>query len=561
MAPKLAAQRLQLPPACPDPRVTKANDVIKSVYLVTIPHPRGVGVKPTRRLRVKTKMVKPTRRLSAKTKLGQPTTLPPLRAPSEFSRADIERAFLDAAQRPVYEDSRNQGQAGGVELEQMAVFMELHKPQPGSQGRKPHYHVALQAKRSFRFLPIKRAIRTRNGLETNWSTEHSGYFSALRYGALPSPTKPMSELDPEPRLWSRTGAHKPLFEACQEPATAAATQKRRELAVKKALEEGKAEPRVTEMDLYAAIAKGGFRNSPDDRSAKWKLIAHLKETSPPLYSLAFKLRAKLTSLIDDVWSWEDIEDTLPVVTMTRVERLHNAATQACTCGGEWWRQAELILRNNVVDRSKFFTHVFHALQQGRGPRVKVLVLSGQYGGEGKSLLLAPLRKIYGIDGLQESPQPGNFPLLGLEEKSVVLLDEWRFDESVLRLPTQLLWYEGKPFPISRPQNQSGTVGHMIYQGSAPIFVTTKAGDLLCIQDAADAARRQGLPSQHTMLLRRLEIYPLYVPTIVSGDPDILECASCFARMTLQNSQVGRQAATASRAAPQRDIHGMGPDAS
>ena len=124
--------------------------------------------------------------------------------------------------------------------------------------------------------------------------------------------------------------------------------------------------------------------------------------------------------------------------------------------------------------------------------MKVLVLSGQYGGEGKSFLLAPLRNIYGIDGLQESPQPGNCPLLGLEEKSVVLLDEWRLDESVLRLATQLLWYEGKPFPISRPQNHSGTVGHMAYQGSAPIFVTTKAGDLLCIQDAADAARRQGL---------------------------------------------------------------------
>ena len=42
----------------------------------------------------------------------------------------------------------------------MAIFLELHKPQPGVQSgvaRQPHYHVALQATRSFRFLPMKRA--------------------------------------------------------------------------------------------------------------------------------------------------------------------------------------------------------------------------------------------------------------------------------------------------------------------------------------------------------------------------------------------------------------------
>ena len=55
---------------------------------------------------------------------------------------------------------------------------------------------------------------------------------------------------------------------------------------------------------------------------------------------------------------------------------------------------------------------------------------------------------------------------------VVLLDEWLFDESILSLPVQLLWLEGKPVPLPQPQN-TGAIGHKLYNGSAPIFITTK----------------------------------------------------------------------------------------
>ena len=161
-----------------------------------------------------------------------------------------------------------------------------------------------------------------------------------------------------------------------------------------------------------------------------------------------------------------------------------------------------------------------------------MVLAGQYCGEGKSFLLAPLRSIFGVDGVQESPQFGNFPLLGLEEKSVVLLDEWVFDETVLSLATQLLWFEGKPFPVVRPQNQAGIIGHAVYQGTAPMFITTKGRDLQYIQNAAETAWRMGQPSAHTMLLRRLHVYTLQAWTPVMGDVTIPECATCWSRMVL-----------------------------
>ena len=118
MAPKLAVQR-QAPRVQPDPRITKVQDTQRKVYLVTIPHPRAS--KPIFRLRKKT-AVAPG---------------PPLASPSDLDRAGVERAFLDAAQHPVYEDSRNAGRGGSVELHRMAIFMELHQPLPGAVAGAP----------------------------------------------------------------------------------------------------------------------------------------------------------------------------------------------------------------------------------------------------------------------------------------------------------------------------------------------------------------------------------------------------------------------------------------
>ena len=58
---------------------------------------------------------------------------------------------------------------------------------------------------------------------------------------------------------------------------AAALRGRREKAVKQASEEGAAEPRATEMDLYPIIVHGNFRNTPDNPWAAEQLIQHLKE--------------------------------------------------------------------------------------------------------------------------------------------------------------------------------------------------------------------------------------------------------------------------------------------
>ena len=101
---------------------------------------------------------------------------------------------------------------------------------------------------------------------------------------------------------------------------------------------------------------------------------------------------------------------------------------------------------------------------------------------------------------------------------------------------QLLWPEGTPFPVTRPQDQAVSYGHFLYEGFAPLFVTTEEEDLARIEAAARRAKDLNQPSQHTMLLRRLKVYKLLAPCPVADVAAIVKCPSCFARLILHCSR-------------------------
>ena len=126
-------------------------------------------------------------------------------------------------------------------------------------------------------------------------------------------------------------------------------------------------------------------------------------------------------------------------------------------------------------------------------------------------------------------------MLGLESKRAVVLNEWRFDEAVLRLPTQLLWLEGRPVVIARPQNVPGQCGHLPYEGSAPIVVTTKEKYLDKLMHEAERVAATQEASESTMLLRRLRMWRFHRKLILPPQVTIAECPHCFAFMLLHHA--------------------------
>ena len=126
--------------------------------------------------------------------------------------------------------------------------------------------------------------------------------------------------------------------------------------------------------------------------------------------------------------------------------------------------------------------------------------------------------------------------MGLDQSRVILLDDWRLEESVLSYNVQLLWFEGKPVIIARPQNQY--TGHLRHSGDEPIFITTLEADLLKVPSGL-------LPGDVAMMKKRL--WPFrFGATLVNSDGTIKLCGRCFAKLLwapkaiLQARQSGRQ---------------------
>jgi hypothetical protein len=188
---------------------------------------------------------------------------------------------------------------------------------------------------------------------------------------------------------------------------------------------------------------------------------------------------------------------------------------------------------NSIDVQALCSDILAALQQGRSATTPVIVLAGTRGGEGKSVLLKALLSVFGANHVFLTPDRQNFALLGLPGKKVAFLDEWRFNDAIISFPAQMQWFEGSHLTVSRPQNIPGLSGHLTYEGTAPIFVTTKVADLQKLADLAEDHPTTGRPTnaEASMMMRRLRVYH-YDTRIAKPDHAAPFCGRCFAKLVL-----------------------------
>lgn len=147
----------------------------------------------------------------------------PVRTLDDLTREAVRDAVLDAVSNPVVVHPRGGRPVTTVLTAlKLVVFMEQPK----------HFHVALKVTPKTRFLPIKVALRRRSGLASHWSTTHSQWWSAVRYGVFTTEKK--AEVDPEPLAWVASGAALNLYEESQEPWNASAVKRSREVAMARA---------------------------------------------------------------------------------------------------------------------------------------------------------------------------------------------------------------------------------------------------------------------------------------------------------------------------------------
>ena len=486
-------------------------DARKAVYLVSLSHPRE----------------------------SHSASGVPLRSPDTYSRQWLRNVVLDVFAHPVYANIGNEARGTVVVLVRFALAAERHEA--GADGTQHwHYHIAVHAEDSFRFLPYKRSFLERWGLATHWSTTHTGYWSALRYLVWPSPKKPWKSLDPQVQRWAwqRNGEHGPVLDVAQPPTNASMLEARRVRTLMQASEEGKDEPRPREIDVWPLVVKHNIRNDHDQQDGHLRLIQVAKKScSPSMVSYLFSIRHKLNKLIDDIWTWECVDDCLHLSQRSRMAALEDGMQGECVCQGAWTHYVRQALALNGLCEAELAHDIYVSFANGRSETTPVVTLVGLRGGEGKSLVFYPLDAVLGEDFVQGHTASGAFPLLGLEGKKAVRLDEWRFAASVLPLSIQLLWFEGKPVPLARPQGEY--IGHLLYKGTAPIFITTPWKRFEKLEADAQSAVQSGCSSEASMVLRRLKVYKF--STAVPQPPSqIPACAHCFANFVFDGEMAWSQ---------------------
>ncbi|CAK0902955.1 unnamed protein product [Prorocentrum cordatum] len=448
-----------------------------------------------------------------------------LRAPAAFSREEVRDAFLDCCGAPDADPAwlashRGQG-AAPVGVKKLVVFKEYHAPVAGV--RRAHYHVALHLGKKSKFLTVKRALLNRYQLASHWSCSHDGHWSAVGYCANATPKKPRSALDVDYLAWPAD--HPPLSAAKREPTTARALEKRRTAREQVEGEKGKPEPRVEEMDLWPIVVRSGIRNTPDDPHAVRKLMAYAKTScSHKVVAWMFKNEHVLEKIIDKAWAWKNVDSFLEDATKPVMQQFKEALRTPCACGSRWLHHVRESLSMNRIDVPDLCSSILMSLKHGRSEAAPVVTLAGRFGGEGKSLLFSAVRPLFGGEHVQERPGGTQFCLHGLDKAKAAMLDEWMFIDEDLPLSIQLLWLEGKPVPITMPQNQH--VGHKVYMGSAPIFVTCPETALAGLSSES-SQRPQG---QAGMLLRRLKLYLFTVPIPKPPAPKLVPCPRCFSTL-------------------------------
>ena len=480
------------------------------IYMITLPHPRQEFASTGERL------------------------IPP----GSLSKPEVLERILDAFSQPIYTDARSLMSGYFVKPLMGGVFREAHAPTP--DGVETHDHLPFVAEASYRFLPVKRALLVRHGLASHWSPAKAGYHGFIRYLVMPSPPKkPLAALDPEPLLWHAEGVHPPLQDCVHPPITAAAWSAKRFKLEIKAAERGKADPKLNECDVWALVVRCGARNTADDHTAHLRLAQYAKaHCGQSVVQGLFRMRHKLPSMIDDIWQWEEIDDILAVKSRTRCEGLAHAAAQPCVCEGQWLTHVVSNLIANGIDISELCNDIHHALVHGRGETTPIVVLAGARGGEGKSMFLKPLHNVYPSEGMVFArPATGGFPLIELPHAKVAFLDEYRWDPDILPFAIQCLWFDGSPVPVAQPQNQQGMIGHKLYKGSAPIFVTCKLPDLERLESYAEINPETGDPwdADASMLLRRLKVYKFKQRTQKPKDK-LKFCGHCFANLLINQAR-------------------------
>ncbi len=378
------------------------------------------------------------------------------------------------------------GEITTTQVIQWACSIENHK-----EGGV-HFHMCVLLNKLQRWNKVKIHLHNQLKIVVNFSG-HLGYDTAYNYCIK------------EDGNFVTSGNHPERVSA---PKTGKATKAKNRKAMKK---------RLSNLQVSNVILKNRIHS-------RVHLLAYAKAQSSKgdtsLYEFILnKGTKKCHELLEAVWEMEGAKEKIDRASLSRLQILKQQLQQNCVCEGEWLHCAQEILEKNGIEKPVFCDAIVKLLVMGRG-KGRNIFISGP-ANCGKTFILDPLRVVFQTF---LSPATCSYAWLGVEDKEVIFLNDFRYSPVILPWSDMLLLLEGHAVHFAAPKTSYSK--DILFEADTPIFATSKAPITFIKGSVLDHRETEMMNVRWRMFECRHQID-------LDSQKSVPSCGCCFSKFLLQ----------------------------
>ena len=386
---------------------------------------------------------------------------------------------------------------GAPKLMHWVVSREPH------EGGGHHYHMAICLTKNKRWGPAKRRLQAR-GIAVHFQEREGvvNYVGAYIYVCK-------SDRNPEHSV-----PHPDLSNVVQyRTANASSARRGGPNGMKKA-------QKLTKLNVMQIIRAKGIRNETG-------LLALAEENFAQGHTALMEFVAntpqkRYNELICKVWKVVESKQELQRQATTRMEKISATLDSECIadCGDEkvWLRMAREVLANNQIDMATFTAALRALLYQGRHKGGNILIT-----GErdcAKTFILRPLTQIFRCF---TNPSSGTYAFVGIQNKEVAFLNDFRHNEQMLPWQDFLNMLEGMEVHIPTPKTHFAE--DIELTSDIPFFATSIGP----IEFTGKSTNKAG---ENAMMAARWREFKFTYTIPTANQVKFPPCPRCFAELVM-----------------------------
>ena len=277
--------------------------------------------------------------------------------------------------------------------------------------------------------------------------------------------------------------------------------------------------RLSNSDVAKFIVKNDLHDEDDLLSEAQK---RAREGLPDVQNFILNKNPKaLADLITMTWKLHHAPEVARRKNMDHMQVVLSYLDVPCVegCNGAWMEAAWEVFLKNDINMYTFADAIRKCLRDGR-KKYNNILLTGQTNCA-KSFLINPLEDMFKSF---TSPTPGRYAWVGLDECEIVLIQDLRWSDELIKWNDFLLLLEGQTVHLARPKNMFSTDLTIHKTNKLPFLATTK--------EPMEYYNRFGVRDNKeiAMMNSRWRVFNFTYQIPEAEIRDIKECPHCFSVM-------------------------------